>query len=415
MRRGAPKLRILYPEEQRFACQECPARCCKNWGIPVAPEVAHVILSDEELRTRLVGRAPGILASGTLPMIERDGQLQCVLLDEDSLCALQKRHGHDALPGACQAFPFGFVKNQQSEIVAQLSPYCPSIRDNRGSPLSGLVHAKFQQAGRALTLAPRMGLRSGRTLPTKLFGLIVEAWRELVRTRSPLEAVLAATHLTDQVDEHLAGKEFRPEDVKRALEVASTSPNALEPVRAKRPGWHARLFYAHVLGGLSYPSRVLVPYAAERPSFAKRARAWGNKLAWLLHLGAVDLLHVPAPIAPRRVDRIPPFLAGPLGRPVSTYLDDLLAGGQLFTRQTYLNRVLVDLGLGVSTISRFARARALGHGRSEVLEADVLEGIGLADLLFTHRAETKNPVIDNLRLTLMSDPEAFRRFLASEV
>lgn len=417
MARRRSELEIVYPEGQRYACRDCPARCCKTWGIPVAPEVAHTILQDEELRRRLVGRAPGVLAGGTLPMVERNGELQCVLLDDDDLCALHKRHGHTALPSACQAYPFGFVKNERQQIVAQLSPHCPSIRDNVGEPLAGLVRTKLKESGAPLALAPRMGLRSGRTLSTAHYAELVRSWRTLAAETPPIEAVLGSYELTDAFDEALPGKEFDGKEVTRALETALERRSAKSPApltRRARPTWHARLFYAHLLGGLSAPSRLLAPYAAARPSFGQRAGALGNKLAWLFSVGSVDLLHVPGRVAVRRIDGVPPFLSGPLGSPVAEYLSRVLDGRQLFTRQTYLTRVLVDLGLGVAVISRFARARAVGHGRREVERSDVLEGIGIADLLFAHRSDTKNPVIDNLRLTLMSDPAAFRRLLASE-
>jgi lysine-N-methylase len=417
MARRRSELEIVYPEGQRYACRDCPARCCKTWGIPVAPEVAHTILQDEELRKRLVGRAPGVLAGGTLPMVERNGELQCVLLDDDDLCALHKRHGHAALPSACQAYPFGFVKNERQQVVAQLSPHCPSIRDNRGEPVGGLVRAKLKESGAPLTLAPRMGLRSGRTLPTAQYAALVNAWQSFAAEKTPLEAVLASYELTDFFDEALPGKDFDTQEVTRALGTA-TERQATAPspplARRARPTWHARVLYAHLLGGLSAPSRLLAPYAAARPSLGRRLGAWGNQLAWLLSMGSVDLLHVPGRVAVRKIDRVPPFLSGPLGAPVGQYLGRVLEGRQLLTRQTYLTRVLVDLGLGVAVISRFARARAVGHGRPEVERSDVLEGIGIADLLFAHRTDTKNPVIDNLRLTLMSDPAAFRRFLASE-
>lgn len=418
MARRKADLAIVYPEGQRYACSNCPARCCKTWGIPVAPEVAHTILQDPELRQRLVGRAPGVLAGGTLPMVERNGELQCVLLDDDDLCSLQKRHGHGALPAACQAYPFGFVKNERQQIVAQLSPHCPSIRDNVGEPLSGIVRTKLKESGAPLALAPRMGLRSGRTLPTAQFAVVVDAWRKLVADKTPLEALVQSYELTDAFDEALSeGKEFTARDVEQALaEAKARVEEGFAPLpRRKGPTWHGRLFYAHVLGGLSAPSRLLVPYAAARPTFWQRVGAWGNKLAWLFSAGSVDLLYVPGRVRVRRIDAVPTFLGGPLGSLVSDYVGRVLEGRQLFTRQTYLARVLVDLGLGVAVISRFARARALGHGRTEVERADVLEGIGIADLLFAHRADTKNPVIDNLRLTLMSDPEAFRRFLGSEL
>lgn len=411
-------LRIHYPEEQRYACRDCPARCCRTpWGIPVSPEVAHAALSDSGLRERLVGRAPAILAGGTLPMVERDRQLQCVFLDDDLLCGLQKRFGHSGIPQACQAYPFGFMKNEQGEPVALLSRHCPSIRDNYGELLSGQIASKLEQAGGARPLASRMGLRSGRTLALKQYLMVVGAWREILAAGSPLRGALQSYALTDEFDDALPrGAEPKDLEVQQAIEVARERTVLASQERRTRPTWQARVFYAHVLGSLSYPARVLPEFAARRSSFSQRLGAWGNKLSWLLQVGKVDLLYVPSPVAMAQIDRVPPFLAGELAPLVADYLSEVIARGQLFARQTYLTRVIVDLGLTLCVVSRFARASAVGHGRKEVAKADVLEALGVADLVMAHRGEGhQDTVLENLRLSLMSDPKAFRRFLASEV
>ncbi len=420
MARRKSALRIVYPEEQRYECRDCPARCCKTWGIPVAPEVAHEILSDEELRGRLVGRAPGVLASGTLPMIERDRQLQCVLLDDDHLCALHKRLGHEALPSACQAYPFGFLEDEGGRTLTLLSRHCPSIRDNYGHPVGPLVRDKLSQAGGALPLAARMGLRSGRTLPVRAYLAVAEVWKELLREEGPVPGILKAYEFTDAFDECLLrevarGTDPEPRQLQKLLDEARARLGTPRVRQRRRPIWQARIFYAHFLGGLSYPTRVLTEYAVARPTVGQRIGAWGNKLAWMLHVGTVDLLHVPGRVAPGKIDRVPTFLAGEQRELVVDYLCEVIDRRQPFTKMTYLTRALVNLGLSVALVSRFARASALGHGHAEVTQGDVAEAVGVADLLMTHRREgERNLVLDNLQLVLMSNPRLLPRFLASE-
>lgn len=420
MARKKTALRILYPEEQRYACRDCPARCCRgSWQIPIPPEVAYVALQDPELQKRLVGRAPGIIARGSLPMIEKDRQLQCVFLDEDLLCGLQKRHGHESLPPACQAFPFGFLKNEESQSVTLLSQYCPSIRDNYGEPLSSLIEDKWQQVGGARPLAPRMGLRSGRTLGQKQYATLVRAWQEVLQKNSPVQGVVRAYELSDQFDEALpesAGKDPSLAEVERALsQVQNGAGEFQELPRRKGPNFSARLFYAHLLGSLSYPSRVVTETSAQKPSWWKTWGSWTNQLSWFLGVGSVDLLHVSGRVRPGKINRVERFLSGPEGARVSSYLVNVLERRQAFVQQTYLTRSLVDLGLMVALISRFARARALGEGRLQVNESDVKEGLGVADLLIAHQADAEQTtVLAQLRLQLMSDPSAFRAFLASE-
>ena len=407
-------LRILYPENQKYACRDCPARCCRTpWGIPVAPEVAHVALQDVELRARLVGRAPGILAGGTLPMIEHERQLQCVFLDDDLLCGLQKRHDHRSIPRACQAYPFGFMKNEHGEDVALLSQHCPSIRENYGEPLATLIEDKLEQVGGSRALAPRMGLRSGRTLAVEHYTALAEKWRADFRQLEPLAAVLAAYDSIDRFDGALP-----PGNVTRAgaeLALATLDSTAPRLVARRRPTFGARLFYAHLLGNLSYPSRVLTEFAAVRPSWGKRIGFWGNKMAWLFQLGSVDLLHAGPSVPVGRIDRVEPFLSRPAGEPVRSYLADVVARRQLFVQQTYLTRVAVDLGFMAALVSRFARARAAGKGALQVDATDVQEALGIADLLMAHQAEAaQSTILANLRLQFMSDRDAFGQFLASE-
>lgn len=417
MARKKKALRILYPEEQHYACRDCPARCCRTpWGIPVAPEVAHVALQDPELRTRLVGRAPGVLAGGTLPMVEKDRQLQCVFLEDDLLCGLQKRHGHEALPRACQAYPFGFIQNDRGEEIALLSRHCPSIRDNRGEPLTGQIEAKLEQAG-SRTLAPRMGLPSGRTLETKSYLALADAGRQLLLDRDVLNGVLGLYLFIERFDQALlpgSTPAASAETLTRArtsLEAAPFVPLASHP----RTSFQARLFYAHLLGNLSYPSRVLTEFSVRRPTVGQRLGSWANKLAWLFEVGSVDLLHVGGRVKPGRVQKVSPFLSGPGGELVRDYLLEVIERRQLFVQQTYLTRAAVDLGLSVALVSRFARASAQGQGRAQVERADILEAIGIADLLLAHQADAaQSGILANLRLQFMSDEAAFRRFLASE-
>lgn len=417
MARPKKALRILYPEEQRYACRDCPARCCRTpWGIPVSPEVAHVILQDEELRTRLVGRAPGVLASGILPMIEKEGQLQCVLLEDDLLCGLQKRHGHQSLPQACQAYPFGFMKNEQGQEVALLSRHCPSIRDNTGEPLRDQIEQKLVQAGGSRSLTTRMGLPSGRTLSELQYVAVVRAWQQQLQAGSPLLGVLRAYSLTESFDQALPqSPRLENREIQAALDQAQGTLDSVRLEPRKKPTFQARLFYAHELGNLSYPSRVMTDFSVRRPTWGQRLGSWSSKLAWLFELGSVDLLYVPGRVPLGKIRRIPPFLEGEWGGLVRDYLVEVLERRQVFVKQTYLTRTAVDLGLMVALISRFARASAAGQKRSEVNRADVLEGLGVADLLMAHQADAvQSTVLAQLRLQLMSDTAAFSRFLASE-
>jgi hypothetical protein len=188
---------------------------------------------------------------------------------------------------------------------------------------------------------------------------------------------------------------------------------ALRPQR--RPVFSARLFFAHELGRFSAPGQLASPSAARSPRWYQLAGALFNQLRWLLGRGHVKLLYVAAPVPLARIDAVQPFLNGPLGALLSQYLADVVERRLVFAKQTYLTRVAVDLGLLVALVSRWARASAAAAGRTQVEQADVLEAIGVADLIRAEQLDApQSTVLANLRLQLMSDAPSFARFLASE-
>lgn len=348
-------------------------------------------------------------------MIEKNRQLSCVFLDDDDRCAIHVKYGHEALPAACQAYPFGFVKNERGEIATLMSRFCPSIRDGYGEPLTlRRVEEKLAQAGGAPSLAARMGLKSGRTLGLEHYTRLADAWAELLSDH-PAEGVVTAYELTDALDAALEQPDPSTEALLASLDAARARTGRVRLVSRKKPRFLARLFFAQTLGFLSYPSRLLTEASARRPTLSQKLGALWNRATWLLGIGRADLLHVPRPVPIAAIDRVPTFLGGELGARVNEYLRELIERRQPFTRQTYLSRVLVDLGLVTALISRYARARAAADHRAQVATSDVLEGIGVAELLITRPSATESGVLANLRLRLMSEPESLREFLASEV
>src|SRR5690606_2175012 len=107
-------------------------------------------------------------------------RLQCVFLDDDGLCSVQKRSGHAAIPRSCQAFPFGFVRGEEGALVAQLSLLCPSIRDDRGKPVAGQLEEKAQQKGDAGRMAASMETLGGAALSRAQYLRVVKEWDDLL-------------------------------------------------------------------------------------------------------------------------------------------------------------------------------------------------------------------------------------------
>ncbi len=416
MSREKKPLKILYPEGQKYACRDCPARCCtSSWGIPVTEEECDRIMSDDSARERLGWRGEEILRAGVLPMREKDEKLACVFLDDDLLCSLHKKHGHTFIPAPCQAFPFGFSTNEKKQPVALLSRYCPSIRDNYGELVGEIIAEKLQQAGGAHPMSESMGLRSGRVLPQSQYVSLVEQWRSILVQGDNTSLSLAHIFdFTDALDAALP-KTKKPDDHELMDALNQASEIEVAPLLPGKLKFGGRMLVAHLLGGICYPSRVMLAHRMTRITLWEKARSWVNRLAWLFSLGTVKLLFVDLPVRVARVQGVAPFLASPKGKIVSEYLVELLDRRQGLSKQAYLHRVIVDLALMTALISRYARAAAAAENLKEVTEHHIREGIGIAELLFSHQGDSgQSIVLQQLRMTLMSNREDFRRLLAAE-
>jgi lysine-N-methylase len=408
------------PPDQLFECRDCPARCCRvPWSIRFSSEEIERYVSEPWVRERAGDEAMGVLARGVLPMREHERRLQCVFLDDDRLCSLQKQFGHSYIPRACQAFPFGFIRDEKGRALAQLSRLCPSIRDNYGKPVSKQLRAKLDQKGGIERMTTAMSTQSRVVLSQPQYLRVARSWAdELARDRSPAD-VLA--HIYDQMG---VFDSAIPETMERATDAIVTA--ALEQARAHtpeplesrpKPSFHARVLYSYLLGNLCYPSRVRQAHRVGRASASLEAvRSFGNKLAWMRGRGTVDMLFAPGPFALQRVRDVEPFLAGPQGALVRDYLRAVLDRRQLFAQPRYVLAVVIDLCLATVLISRFARCLAVASDRQTVTPEDVREGISVAELvLLSHiTLAEEGKTMKNLRLLLLSDRAKLRQLLASE-
>lgn len=413
-----PTVRGAAPEASHFACRDCPARCCRlPWGIRFGEEERARYLAEPFVIERAGPAGLAVLGRGLLPTRMEDRRLQCVFLDEDELCSLQKRFGHAYLPRPCQAFPFGFVSSEDDVALAQLSQLCPSIRDDRGEPVGPELAAKLEQRGGATRMSQRLATRAGVMLTRPQFLRVAERWSEtLAEDGSPAVLLARLVDWSVAFEEHLVGGEHATDAaVEAALRAADgSSPAAFAP--RPRSSYHARLMLAFLLGNLCFPSRLRQPNRVTPPVFLEGARALANKLVWLLERGSVDLLFLPKPVALGRVRRVPRFLGGEHGGLVRDYLRLVLARRQIFSEPRHLLAALLDLCVGTLLVSRFARCRAVAFGRAAVDASDVREGIGVAELLLLHHAAmSEQPeYMKRLRWALLVAPDKLRAVLAGE-
>lgn len=410
--------KFVVHEAQRYECRDCPARCCRvPWSIRFGAEEAERFLADPWITLRVGDQGRKVLARGMLPQREHQRRLQCVFLDDDELCSLQKRYGHHYIPRACQAFPFGFLQTGGDRITPQLSQLCPSIRDNYGEPVRGQLKAKLEQRGEVERTSTALKTTTGVILSRPQYLAVAGDWQKALAGDGPVLETLAA--LADRLDffeQALPEGERAPEV---AVKTARRKAAAFEPEplpAIERPSFHARALYAYLLGNLCYPSRLRQPQrVGARPWFAG-LRSARNKSAWMRGRGTVDLLFVPEPVPLDKVAAVEPFLAGPEGRAVGEYLAGVVERGNLFVHPRYLRDSLIDLCFAAVLVSRFARCRAAAAGRTEVAGEDVREGISVCELVHLHHVvmAEEGKTMQNLRSLMLADRDKLRLLLASE-
>jgi Fe-S-cluster containining protein len=93
--------------ERRFGCETCDhcALCCKGWDIELTKEDIRSLAGlgyrlGDFLEIRSTGRSLGP------PIMRTAGkERNCIFLDGENMCVLEKRHGHDAKPHTCKLYP----------------------------------------------------------------------------------------------------------------------------------------------------------------------------------------------------------------------------------------------------------------------------------------------------------------------
>ncbi|MFT3772495.1 MAG: YkgJ family cysteine cluster protein [Minicystis sp.] len=411
--------KITAPEGQRFACKDCPARCCRLPArVRLTGEEAARYLAEPWVRERATEEGLGIIEGGALPVREIDGGPACVFLDDDMRCAMQKRFGHDYLPRTCQAFPFAFTRDEEGVIVAQLSKLCPSIRDDYGEPVAPQLRTKLQQAGGAARMAAEMEMLGGTSLAQAHYLRVVRRWEAALVEKEP-----AATTLARLYDMTLAFEGALPVDriTDAAVDDALGRAFAIDPeplAPRPSPSIHARMLFASLLGHLCHPARVKL---AHRIGDARGARGTGwrilaNKVRWMMGWGSVDMAFIARPVRLGRVKAVQRFLAESKGALVTGYLRLVLQRRQVFAQPRHLLAVLIDLAIATTLASRFARCRAAAEERTRVTADDVREGIGVAELLVLGHVDpaAQGPSMTNLRRMLLTSRDALRGVLATE-
>jgi lysine-N-methylase len=424
------KIGLTFDTNQRYACTDCKAKCCRNpWKYPVSTKEATNLRAIPWVAERL--KAAGVDFVGddqtgyNLPRVSwPEGGQACAFLDADNLCAIQKQEGHAAIPKTCQDYPFSFVADGDRTIYSVTSYFCPSIRHNYGTPLNETIEARFRQwqEGRTMPSLPD-------SIPMGGFVLQKDAYLALA---DALEALFARPDLS-VAQALLAGRQLLWEMIAANLGQASVSRESIEATTAafsrqlpeqalpevpERP-LIGRVILSMELMALASEPLHLAHQAAGKPENNFRFVYIGQLLRMIQDQGTLMLWDFPKAVdlAQARVVRINehnPELQAALKR----YYLHLLKNRHLFCQGEDFIKTYFRLGGSYPMILKLARFLANAQDRREAAMEDYLDAIGYTDILVTSRSRTVQDWLSKVRESitglLATRQDSFERLVLSE-
>lgn len=389
---------FVFNPQQRFACRDCPAKCCRNWSITASAREVAALLAIPWARERLTRAGASFarrsqldLAAYRFPMVEKNGQFQCAFLDDDNLCSIHKREGHEKLPALCQSYPFAFVIDRRGVARVSLSRYCPSIRDNYGEPLAGQLEAKFQQTQGFHVRLPESIPLGAYLIDQDDYLQLADLWlHTLETTEVPAHAIgAAADHLLLLLDALGPAPSNPPPpgptplppgwlDQARTLlpDLARQKALTLRQHRPDQVPFTARMLAGLLILPLADPTFKAI--ASRRPYHHLPGIA-RNVLCFLTGRGDLRLEGCSRPVT---LNSAVWSVRGP--QPDHQPLIRQALGADLrsrlhFDRADSLPEVPLILATGCCLIHFYARLRAGAEGRNAVDESDVREAISITD------------------------------------
>ncbi len=193
-----------YPES-RFTCHSCGV-CCRTFPrIPVDEKRAREI---EANLSRIQELLPGEHIADVFcsdpdaetgeRAISRRPTGECIFLTKNNTCAIHAALGEAAKPQVCRDFPYIFRRTPRGLFVG-LSFTCPTVRQNKGKPLSEQLpqlQQWFQEAYRCDTIGETVGLDNSYTLEWQSYETLELAISDLLAKRElSLSHRLVAAHV----------------------------------------------------------------------------------------------------------------------------------------------------------------------------------------------------------------------------
>lgn len=203
--------RLHLPEGMHFSCHHS-GRCCEDfWEIPLDERSLDRLksLPLDSISPEFVGpetyTEPSRGRPGKLALRRVDGR--CVFLDPTRRCLIHKSFGAEAKPQTCRDFPFRYTITPRGVFLG-LSMACPSVRANRGRPISAQRQWIAQNFATALSV---------RTIgePVRLTASLLINFEAYEHIESCLRELLAIETLS--LDDRLIGGNVFLQLLERAL------------------------------------------------------------------------------------------------------------------------------------------------------------------------------------------------------
>lgn len=138
-------LPLVLPVAQNWSCHSC-GDCCRYYQVRLTPAEkqhvldqnwtqAHGVPAGEELFERI-----GMLGKKETCLRRNPADGACVFLDDQNRCRMHARLGEASKLAACRAYPYTFHPiGDRIAVAVRFS--CPSVAQNRGTPLTDQVQA----------------------------------------------------------------------------------------------------------------------------------------------------------------------------------------------------------------------------------------------------------------------------------
>lgn len=425
-----PELKFDFSEGQHFACRDCPSRCCKNWTVDISLADRTRFEKEAWVRERLKETGASFISLGPdhflLPTREIKQQLQCAFLEDDGLCGLHKRFGHDFLASTCQTFPFDFVEGEGGEVIVVTSQVCPSIRDNYGEALEGILAKKFEEAGSvARKQSPHLILGTKTRLSLRQYSEVFREWEKILLKDPCLPLALAlcirfeedlAARLASQ--EEVSDAEFSAKMEEARLELPKIRPIVLAELLFESRNYHhvARVLLAFSCLPLSYPFRSRVLFQGIRKLLFLQGlfRCLVNLLA---SRGEIDIVYLGEHIPLGKELWEKKVLGKNQWPEIRDYFARALRRRKFSMEPRKLGDILFLFTMSLSSYGFYAKLRAANHGRELPDRNDFKEALSTVEMSVLHQKAFLGGggMYQNILGSLLKIPSTVPRILTAEI